>query len=354
MAGIKNSFPAFLAAICLASGVVAQTSTLEVDICGATDNDNGVTDGNSLTTFDLLCGARDDDGVGTGTVNILTEDTFDTLCALAISGPFTTVDGRTIDLAAVLTESDSVVPHTIFAPTDSAFAKVPELVILVNALIDGTVTNAERLRYDNIVANWLQLHVLGDYYLSSDFICDETISTVNLATTVIGNQKQKTKCRGQANTFAQIGGGNVGTIDQPTVGLPAGIFDANSFIDDPASLTSVTTTDGGISSNIVGCNGVIHVVDNVLLPGSTSYYGEYYGSYYGSKGTKGYNSYNYYGTSKGKAGKGDKTAKYASFYGERFLSEAKAESNREADRENRKARLETLLIDANGNTEALN
>lgn len=50
MAGIKNSFPAFLAAICLASGVVAQTSTLEVDTCGATDNDNGVTDGNSLTT----------------------------------------------------------------------------------------------------------------------------------------------------------------------------------------------------------------------------------------------------------------------------------------------------------------
>jgi len=308
MAGIKNLFPAFLAAICLASGVVAQTSTLEVDTCGATDNGN-VIDGNSLTTFELLCGTRDDDGVGTDTVNILTGDTFTILCNLATSGPFTTVDGRTIDLAAVLTASDGVVPHTIFAPTNSAFDKVPELVILVIALIDGTVTNAERLRYDNIVANWLQLHVLGDYYLSSDFTCDETISTVNLANTVIGNQKQKTKCRGQANTFAQIGGGNVDTIDQPTVGVPAGIFDADSFIDDPASLTSVTTTDGGISSNIVGCNGVIHVVDNVLLPGS-------YGSYYGSKGTKGYNSYNYYDTSKGKAGKGDKTAKYASFYGE--------------------------------------
>lgn len=352
MAGIKNSFPAFLAAICLASGVVAQTSTLEVDTCGATDNANGVTDGNSLTTFELLCGTRDGDGVGTDTVNILTGDSFSTLCTLAGSGPFTTVDGRTIDLAAVLTASDGVVPHTIFAPTDSAFDKVPELVNLVNELIAGTPTTAEQQRYDNIVANWLQLHVLGDYFLSSDFTCDDTINTVNLATTVIGNQKQKTKCRGQANTFAQIGGGNVGTIDQPTVGSPAGIFDADSFIDDPASLTSVTTTDGGISSDIVGCNGVIHVVDNVLLPGYTSYYGPYYG-YYGSKGTKGYN-YNYYGKSKGKVGKGDKTAKYASFYGERLLSEAKAENNREADRENRKARLETLLIDANGNTEALN
>lgn len=348
MASIKNSFPAFLAALFLASGVGAQTSDLAVDTCGAVTNDNSVTDGNSITTFDILCGERDSDGVGTDTVNILTTDSFSTLCTLAGSGPFTTDDGRVIDLAAVLTATPSVVPHTIFAPTDSAFDKIPELVDLVNELIAGTPTDDERQRYDNIVANWLSLHVLGDYYLSSDFTCDETINTVNLATTVVGNQKQKTKCRGQANTFAQIGGGNVGTSDQPTVGSPAGIFDVDSFDDNPAQLTSVTTTSGGISSDIVACNGVIHVVDNVLLPGYTSYYGPYYG-YYGSKGAKGYN---YYG--KGKAGKGDKTAKYASFYGNRLLSEAKAESNREADRENRLARLETLLIDSNGNTEQLN
>jgi len=277
---------------------------------------------------------------------------FTTLCTLLESGPWTTNFGQ-IDLIDFIgTDANE---HTIFAPTDAAFAEIQGVVDAVLAL-----QTSNPVQFDNIVSNWLQLHVLPDTFLAGDFICDDTYDTLNLSGNARNLQMQKTKCRGQANTFTQIGGGNVGSTDQPTVGLPAGIFNVDNFnnIDN----FPTTTVDGTISSNVIGCNGVIHVVDSVLRPGGLiSPYNEYY-SYYGAKGGNyGAKGGNYgakgYGTKaygKGKAGKGDKTAKYELVFNRLLEENTPADTDPETDRENRRARLEALLVDANGNIDSLN
>jgi uncharacterized surface protein with fasciclin (FAS1) repeats len=295
------------------------------------------------TADELLCDKNAD---GNAVDNIITKGTtFTTLCTLLESGPWTLADGSTVDILDYI--ASDINAHTIFAPTDAAFAKIQGVVDGVLELED---TNS--VAFNNIVANWLQLHILPDTYLLSDFNCDETYSTLNLADNVRGAQKQKTKCRGQANYFAQIGGGNVGTADQPTVGLPSGVFPTENFGNAEGNTFVTVTTDGdSISSNVIGCNGVIHVVDSVLQPGGmNTYYGYYEYYYYG---------YEYYGTKgaktgkKGKYGKGDKAAKYEAMFN-RLLKENQSEESREEVRENRRARLESLIIDANGNTEPQN
>ena len=291
----------------------------------------------------------DKDADGTAITNIVTKTgaTFETFCALLESGPWTLSTGEVLDLIDFIGEG--VNEHTIFAPTDAAFAEIQSLV---DAALDLETTNPSA--FDNIVPYWLQLHILPDTYLASDFTCDDTYDTLNLSGRATGSQKQKTKCRGQASTFTQIGGGNVGSTDQPTVGQPADIFPTAYFDNANSNVFTTTTTSDGtsISSNVIACNGVIHVVDSVLLPSEISTYCGYYGyygakgAYYGTKGTKGYG--------KGKAGKGDKAAGNRQFFG-RLLEENKpADTDPEADRENRRARLEALLVDANGNIEPLN
>ena len=275
-----------------------------------------------------------------------TDATFVTLCRLLESGPWITSNFGTINLLDFI--GTGVNKHTIFAPTDTAFAEIQGVVDAVLAL-----QTSDSVQFNNIVSNWLQLHILPDTFLAGDFICDDTYDTLNLSGNARTVQKQKTKCRGQANTFAQIGGGNVGITDQPTVGQPAGIFEVVNF--DNTDNFATTTVGGSISSNVIGCNGVIHVVDSVLRPGGLiSPYYDYY-SYYGAKGygTKGYGTKSY-GT--GKAGKGDKTAKYQQFFNRLLEENTPADTDPETDRGNRRARLEALLVDigGNGNIDPLN
>lgn len=131
-----------------------------------------------------------------------------------------------------------------------------------------------------------------------------------------------------------------------------------------SSITRVVTSDGSggvrASSDLITCNGVVHIVDIPLRPGRQI-------DYYGGKGGKGYNGYNgfYYGTKKAKYGytlpAQTSGSSLVSFFGDgRMLEEGKtsdkpkAETDRNADRENRRARLESLLVDANGNIESVN
>lgn len=302
-------------------------------------------------TDEILCG-EDSTGTAVGAAITSTGATFATLCQLIDLSPVTTSYGNAIDVKTFLdTETNK---HTLIAPTDAAFAKIQDDV---DDLIATCNSGTEQLECGNIVSSWLQLHILPDTFLLEDFVCDATIDTLNIANNAIADQRQKTKCRDEAFTFDQIGAGNVGQSDLPTVGVPTGVFTLSEFKSN--TFTKVTTDLTTVSSNIIGCNGVIHVVDEVLQPGIVPLYGQ--------KGSKGSSSYRgpYYGYNGGYGGKsgrryGRYRYRYYHYYhkrkleGEELEGEEFEEADRDANLEDRRALLESLLIDAEGNTESLN
>lgn len=342
MTSNKNLITASLATFLLVSGVQGQT---DLTLLACDPAATGAERGSKLTTYEILCGKKTDD-TAIGEAVALTGATFGTLCTLLDSGPWVTSDSEVIDLLSYFSETP-VNEHTFIAPTDAAFANIQSLVDSVLATEDTDI-----LAFNNIVSSWLQLHILPDTYLLKDFECDETIDTLNLGSSRIADQRQLTRCRGDAFTFEQIGAGNVGDTSQPTIGSPSGVFTLGNFAAN--GYTKVTTDLTSASSNIIGCNGVIHVVDEVLQPGSN-------GFFYGSKGGKGF----------GKSGRG-KSGRRSRYYGgygpprgplvpryfpnrelEGVEDEVAGEVDRAANLEDRRALLESLLIDAEGNTEKL-
>lgn len=259
------------------------------------------------------------------------------------AGPFTKSDGSpAVDFVAYLSgTTPSANPHTLFAPTDAAFDAIG--IDVVTALLDQKATNP--LLFADLASRWLELHVLPVNYLMDDFLCNANYNTFNPSNLLASQQRQRTRCAGVANQFNQIGGGNVGEIEQPTPGQPANVFAMSDFpnTNTPVPITS-DSTGTGFSSNIITCNGVVHVVDIPLRPGRQS------SSYYGPKGGKAYGGY---------AGKASKSY----YYGYRTLEEDEfsiedeefpiEDEDRNTDRENRRARLESLLVDPNGHIEAL-
>jgi uncharacterized surface protein with fasciclin (FAS1) repeats len=128
---------------------------------------------------------------------------------LAIDANFNTLVKavKAADLVATL-KSDG--PFTVFAPTDAAFAKLPE----------GTLANL--LKPENIkkLQGILTYHVVAGRFMASDVVALNTVKTVN----------------GQKATI-KVKSGEV-------------------FIDNARV----------IETDIVGTNGVIHVIDDVILP----------------------------------------------------------------------------------------
>ena len=117
-------------------------------------------------------------------------------------------------LAAVLDSTDLDVtlsgegPFTVFAPTDAAFDAVDPMT-LISLLLDNEALSAV-----------LTYHVVGDSVMSTDLTDDQVIATLN--------------------------GGNV------TV----------SIVDGTVMINEATV----IVADLVGSNGVVHVIDAVLLP----------------------------------------------------------------------------------------
>lgn len=294
---------------------------------------------------EILCGQQED-GSALGNVIALNGATFTQLCQLLDSGPWVTSDSETIDLLAHIGTGAN--QHTFIAPTDAAFANIQSTVDSVLALQSTDV-----LAFNNIVSSWLQLHILPATYLIEDFVCDDTIDTLNLGSSRMADQRQLTRCREEAFTFDQIGAGNVGDSSQPTIGSPTGVFNLADFATN--AFTKVTTDLTTTSSNIIGCNGVIHVVDEVLQPGSN-------GFYYGSKGGKGFGGrgkaggrgrWQYYGYG-GRIPRGPLVPRYFPHRElEGIEDKVGGEADRDANLEDRRALLESLLVDADGNTEKL-
>jgi len=234
-------------------------------------------------------------------------------------------------------------PHTIFAPTDSAFNKV-----------DGIVGQIDEQKL-------LEIHILPEARLLFDLHCGQTVRTLNTDNLQKNNQKTKTKCVTGGIT-EQLGPGNYKAGHKPRIGTPNNIFNAWQF-QNQQSFTNLKVKNSGqnptniqagegsaangynylFSADVISCNGIIQVVDNVILPGNSGfggtngyqssggniggYYGRSNGGYYGGStyrsgyygGGKGggaiagkggyYNSRgkggsSYYGGGKGSVGKG--------------------------------------------------
>jgi uncharacterized surface protein with fasciclin (FAS1) repeats len=199
-------------------------------------------------------------------------------------------------------------PHTIFAPTDSAFTKVSGIV---GALDEQKL---------------LEIHILPQARLTYDLHCGATYKTLNTDNNKFNVQKIKMKCVTAANTQV-LGPGNYKVGQKPTIGVPNNIFNAQEF--ENQFQFAITVQDELSDSNddfnllfsedIISCNGVIHVIDNVILPGNTfpqnAYSGfsgnGYYGSTYRSGGS-GRSGGGYYG---GGGGGGRGSSYYPSYYG---------------------------------------
>jgi len=204
-------------------------------------------------------------------------------------------------------------PHTIFAPTDSAFSKV-----------DGIVGQIDEQKL-------IEIHILPEARLTYDLHCGKTYRTLNTDNLQKRNQKTKTKCITGGIT-EQLGPGNYKAGHKPRIGYPRNIFNAWQFQGQDSFRNLLTDTEDGLeategdedtgynylfSDDIISCNGIIHVVDNVILPGSTGFGGidgfgggavgsGYYGGGYGSGSTwrshGGGHSGGYYGGGVGKGG----------------------------------------------------
>ena len=167
-------------------------------------------------------------------------------------------------------------PHTVFAPTDSAFAKV-----------DGMISNVNELRL-------LELHILPQARLTTDLRCGQTYRTINTLQDLRNNQRSKTRCVNGSRT-QQLGPGNTRNGMRPTIGIPNNVFYASEFSGQDFFKLRVDPSGGAaktdvFSEDVIACNGVIHVVDEVLLPGNMN---DFSGP--GYTGYAGYAGYSYYG-----------------------------------------------------------
>lgn len=344
MASINNSFPAFILSLLLASGVQGvdvgpKANNFGLPSC-TTTNGNG----NSYRTYEILCDKQLDQTTPfasnalTNTVTKNSAVSFSKTCALIDAGPFTVSKGPEIDLDSIL--ALGVDRHTIFAPTDAAWDNIGPIYSTIMAM-----QLTDKVMFDNMVSQILQLHILPGTYLLDDLICDCVYEAYNLSGLSENTQYSKTKCRGAVSTPYQIGGGNTMSDVQPAIGSPISTFSASEFTFQAtgSNFAYPRTITGQFASNVVGCNGVIHVVDNVLLPGDLAF-----------DSADGVRSGPSSGDKSGKVdGKATKSAKKGS---SRNLSPGKVagdEASRTEELERRRHRLEAML-EPSGDVQPLN
>jgi len=258
MAIIKRTSFAVLLAALLAP--VAAQSNVFFDRCfydederidGNTNPGNN-RDGSQRRTYGNLCR-------GTQTQEDADANTNDNDIDSRIGHPFRRlcdIIDRNPNVLSLMATGNS--PHTIFAPTDAAFAKVEGLINRVNE---------QRL---------LELHLLPQARLTRDLRCGQTYRTINTNQSRRDNQRTKTRCISAARA-QQLGPGNVVNGLKPTIGVPEDIFRVEEFESQNGFVVSVNQQESDDSNNretfsqdVISCNGVIHVVDEVLLPGNVN------------------------------------------------------------------------------------
>uniref|UniRef100_A0A7S4EFK9 FAS1 domain-containing protein n=1 Tax=Pseudo-nitzschia australis TaxID=44445 RepID=A0A7S4EFK9_9STRA len=325
MAIFKNMLSGLILSILVTTGVQAvepPPGDFGLEDCDAAYPSSN---GNKLTTYQILCDQTLD--VATNTTTSLAYPVskkgtaYNTLCSLIGASP------------AIATYLQSTARHTIFAPTDAAFAKDP---LLAQFLLNPAATNSSTELIGAMIQSLMEVHILEGTYLVSDLVCDAVYETLNLYSMEASQQFSKTKCRGLVSKPKQIGGGNTMESEQPTIGVPVDLFSTTEFTSQPTGtlFSRTQTTDGYFSSNVVGCNGVIHAVDNILIGASISGGGFDGSDSKSGKATKA-------GSPK-KAGSSKKTGKKNNLI-RKLSSETIASGDRQEHLEKRRLRLEALL-----------
>jgi len=283
------------------------------------------------TIYNLLCGAIDGTTVVTGTVR----ENFTTFC----SALNTSLLATTRLILQSTTPSTGV---TVFAPVNSAFGTIDVTALLMNPALTARI---------------VELHIseTGQILQTSDLKCNDEICAINTQVGMLGGlqgivpknciQQSRTKCTAAGTSF-QIGPGNRGgpNGDWPEIGKPINLFSqVIGFGANPDVLSSLLSL---FSSNLNVCNGVVHVVDQVLLPAPLNSESKSGKSGKNGKGSNRSDSYfqNFSGDSKsGKMSKGGRALDQDMIY-------EKDEDNSSHDR--RKRLLESL-VEPNGNIEQL-
>ena len=118
---------------------------------------------------------------------------------------------------------------TVFAPNNDAFNNLP-----------SDITSAVE-KNDSMLIDVLEYHVAENVYYFNEFSCrDQT----GIQTTMLNGDTTKTRCINNNNNILQIGDGN-----------------------------SQNTLPEIIEFDIPACNGVVNIIDEVLLPGNSHHNG---------------------------------------------------------------------------------
>merc|ERR1719157_276172 len=172
-------------------------------------------------------------------------------------------------------------------PTDTAFDQVQGIV--------GQVDEQKLL----------EIHILPEPRLTFDLRCGQTYRTINTSNNRKNRQRVKVRCL-TASTAEVLGPGNYKVGKRPVIGSPERVFNGwefsgqNSFTNlnvqafsgsnnnNNAGLSASEDNNGettfGFSENVISCNGVIQVVNHVILPGNTNT--NVYQGYYGAPNTQ--------------------------------------------------------------------
>lgn len=257
-------YPSVLLSVFLSiTGVQGQINT---DAC--VDGTVSTTEGTSANSiYFLLCGMGDGSLFNVGSPRLQ----FTKFCA-ALEQPV--LD----NLRNILSDTTDSLGVTVFAPVNAAFATFGDISTLA--------------AQPALLARIVELHISenGQVLQTSDLGCNELTCAINTVSPFSGIipktciQQSRTKCSSAGLSF-QIGPGNRGQGDWPAIGQPPNLFTQNgNFDNNPDVLSNLS---GLFSSNINVCNGVVHVVDQILLPGTSNSGSGSSKSDKGGKGSKG-------------------------------------------------------------------
>lgn len=311
---MKNSIPVILSSVLLSafvsiSGVQGQSfGTCILSDTAAPDNIDPtlVPFYNVQTIYSILCEARQ-----TVTTTVPTAGTvnpnFTLLCGLLIPG-------GGYDGVRNILNNPALKGITFFAPDNTAIAAATAAGELAGGVFELT--------------RILETHILPTAFVTENLKCDQCECTFEGGG--LCRTRTRTKCPTASRIF-QVGAGNFGPVlTGPEIGKPlssTALFqNEDDFVatgnlrywGDANSNFILSNSDFRFSENAVACNGVIHGVNKVILPGNgfnqqcgtggkggKGGKGGYYGGvYYGGKGGKGGYYFGYGGKGGGKGTKG--------------------------------------------------
>jgi len=255
--------------------------------CITTDPIDGVANPfyNSQTIYSLLCLTRQailPPATEPNTITTISPyPNFSTLCTLL---------NQTSEVKNLLNNTSSRL--TFFAPANAAFVGVNT----------ASFTPAQ-------IRAILQTHILPNPKLTTDLPCGECQCTMEGAgITNLCRTRTRTVCTTAGSAF-QVGGGNTGpggVQEFPRIGQP---LDASTAFENQVNTGDtnkpwgagndniiLSNNQGYFSENAVACNGIIHAVNKIIMPGVG---GNQQCGGYGGKGSKGGKGGGYYLGGKG-------------------------------------------------------